>query len=59
MSAIEDKLKAMGLKLPPARKFPSPNRRGCVRAGNIIFVSGHGPHHPTCNSATPASSVPT
>jgi enamine deaminase RidA (YjgF/YER057c/UK114 family) len=46
MSAVEDKLKAMGLTLPPPRKFPSPNRRGCVRVGNIIFVSGHGAHHP-------------
>lgn len=46
MSTIEDKLKAMGLTLPPPRKFPSPNRRGCVRVGNIIFVSGHGAHHP-------------
>jgi len=46
MSVIEDKLKAMGLTLPQAHSFPSPNRRGCVRAGNIIFVSGHGAHHP-------------
>jgi enamine deaminase RidA (YjgF/YER057c/UK114 family) len=46
MSLIEDKLKAMGLTLPVPRKFPSPNRRGCVRVGNIIFVSGHGAHHP-------------
>ena len=46
MSAIEEKLKAMGLTLPPPRKFPSPNRRGCVRVGNIIFVSDHGAHHP-------------
>jgi enamine deaminase RidA (YjgF/YER057c/UK114 family) len=46
MGAIEDKLKAMGLTLPPARTFPSPNRRGCVRVGTIIFVSGHGAHHP-------------
>jgi YjgF/chorismate_mutase-like, putative endoribonuclease len=46
MSDIEDKLKAMGLTLPAPRQFPSPNRRGCVRAGNIIFVSGHTAHHP-------------
>jgi len=46
MSVIEDKLKAMGLTLPTPRQFPSPNRRGCVRSGNIIFVSGHGAHHP-------------
>src|SRR5947208_15135067 len=46
MSAIEEKLTAMGHTLPPPRKFPSRNRRGCVRVGNIIFVSGHGAHHP-------------
>jgi enamine deaminase RidA (YjgF/YER057c/UK114 family) len=45
MSVIEDKLKKMGLTLPATRKFPSPNRRGCVRVGNILFVSGHGAHH--------------
>jgi enamine deaminase RidA (YjgF/YER057c/UK114 family) len=43
---IEDKLRSMGLTLPAPRRFPSPNRRGCVRVGNIIFVSGHGAHHP-------------
>lgn len=46
MSTIEAKLEAMGYRLPAARKFPSPNRCGCVRVGNILFVSGHGPHHP-------------
>jgi enamine deaminase RidA (YjgF/YER057c/UK114 family) len=46
MSSIEDKLKGMGLTLPAPRQFPSPNRRGCVRVGNIIFVSGHTAHHP-------------
>jgi enamine deaminase RidA (YjgF/YER057c/UK114 family) len=46
MSVIEDKLKAMELTLPQPHKFPNPNRRGCVRVGNIIFVSGHGAHHP-------------
>src|ERR1700692_226769 len=44
MSVIEDKLAPMGLTLPAAHKFPSSNRRGCVRVGNVIFVSGHGPH---------------
>lgn len=46
MSNIEEKLSAMGYQLPPARKFPSPNRCGCVRVGTVLFVSGHGPHHP-------------
>ncbi len=43
---IEARLAAMGLILPEPRQFPSPNRRGCVRVGDIVFVSGHGPHHP-------------
>lgn len=46
MSIIEDKLKAMGCTLPPTRAYPKPNRRGCVRVGNVLFVSGHGAHHP-------------
>jgi enamine deaminase RidA (YjgF/YER057c/UK114 family) len=46
MSTIEQKLAAMGLALPPARDFPSPNRRGGVRVGNMLYLSGHGPHHP-------------
>lgn len=51
MSAIEDKLKAMALTLPAPHTFPSPNRRGCVRVGNIIFVSGHGAHPPGMQQA--------
>lgn len=46
MGKIEERLTRMGFELPPLRKFPSPNRRGCVLVGNVIFVSGHGPHHP-------------
>jgi enamine deaminase RidA (YjgF/YER057c/UK114 family) len=46
MSMIERKLAAMGLALPPPRDFPSPNRCGAVRVGTILFLSGHGPHHP-------------
>jgi enamine deaminase RidA (YjgF/YER057c/UK114 family) len=49
MGAIEDKLAAMGLTLPPPRQYMSPNRRGCVRVGNLLFVSGHGAHHPGMN----------
>jgi enamine deaminase RidA (YjgF/YER057c/UK114 family) len=49
MGAIEDKLAAMGLTLPPPRQYVSPNRRGCVRVGNVLFVSGHGAHHPGMN----------
>ena len=43
---IEARLAAMGLSLPEPRQFPSPNRQGCVLVGNVMFVSGHGPHHP-------------
>jgi hypothetical protein len=39
MSTIEQKLAAMGLALPPPREFPSPNRRGAVRVGTILFLS--------------------
>jgi len=46
MSAIEARLGKMGLALPGPRKYPSSNRRGCVRVGTILFVSGHPPQHP-------------
>jgi hypothetical protein len=46
MSRVKAKLNAMGLALPPARKYPSPKRCGCVRVGTILFVSGHPPQHP-------------
>jgi enamine deaminase RidA (YjgF/YER057c/UK114 family) len=46
MNAIEAKLAALGYTLPPPREFPSPNRRGGVRSGTVLFLSGHGPHHP-------------
>ena len=42
MSAIEDKVKAMGFEIPPPFEFPKPNRTGCVVVGTIVFVSGHG-----------------
>ena len=43
---IEARLAALGLTLPEPRQFPSGNRQGCVRVGHVMFVSGHGPHHP-------------
>lgn len=46
MSVIEDKLKSLGYTLPPTHAYPKPNRQGSVRVGNILFVSGHGAHHP-------------
>ncbi|UCF91583.1 MAG: hypothetical protein JSW39_25475 [Desulfobacterales bacterium] len=39
---IEIKLQEMGLKLPPAIK-PVANYVPAVRAGNLVFLSGHGP----------------
>jgi enamine deaminase RidA (YjgF/YER057c/UK114 family) len=40
---IEEKLKGLGLTLPPPFQYPSPNRTGCVQVGNLLFVSGHPP----------------
>lgn len=42
MSEIDAKLTTMGLALFPPFKFPKPTRKGCVRVGNIIYLSGHG-----------------
>ena len=42
MSGIENKLKQMGLELPSTHPYPSKNRVACVRAGNLLFLSGHG-----------------
>lgn len=46
MGVIEKKLVEFGYTIPEPWKFPSPNRRGCVRVGNVLYLSGHGPHHP-------------
>ena len=42
MNVIEDKLRQLGLELPATHPYPSPNRTACVRAGNILYLSGHG-----------------
>ena len=42
MSQIEEKLKTMGLALP-APPAPVANYVGAVQAGDLVFVSGHGP----------------
>ena len=42
MGKIEEKLKQLGLELPPTHPYPSPNRIACVRAGQILYLSGHG-----------------
>ncbi|MBW2283542.1 MAG: RidA family protein, partial [Deltaproteobacteria bacterium] len=39
---VEDKLKELGVKLPPAAK-PVANYVPSVRTGNLVFLSGHGP----------------
>jgi enamine deaminase RidA (YjgF/YER057c/UK114 family) len=44
----EDKLKALGITLPAPSK-PIANYVKAVRAGNLVFTSGHGP----CNELTP------
>ena len=41
MGAIESKLAAMGLRLPPVTPYPSPNRIHCVQAGSILYLGGH------------------
>jgi enamine deaminase RidA (YjgF/YER057c/UK114 family) len=43
MSAVEERLRAKGLELPPK---PSPMAQyvSAVRTGNLVFVAGHGPH---------------
>jgi enamine deaminase RidA (YjgF/YER057c/UK114 family) len=46
MPVIEEKLAALGLSLPEPRVFPNANRRGCVVVGTMLYLSGHGPHHP-------------
>jgi len=42
MSRIENQLKSMGYELPPVFVFPKNNRRGCVRVGHVLYLSGHG-----------------
>jgi len=42
MHRIEARLNAMGYALPPPFVFPKKNRRGCVRVGSILYISGHG-----------------
>lgn len=43
MGQIEDKIATLGLAVPEAFKFPNANRTGCVRVGELLFMSGHGP----------------
>lgn len=45
MDAIERRLGEENLFLPPAREIPNPNRRFCLRVGNVLHLSGHGPYN--------------
>ena len=40
---IEQKLASMSLSLPEPFAFPNPNRTGCVRVGDMLYLSGHPP----------------
>lgn len=42
MGEIETRLSQMGLALFEPFKFPKPNRRGCIRVGPMLYLSGHG-----------------
>jgi enamine deaminase RidA (YjgF/YER057c/UK114 family) len=42
MGAIEAKLNEIGYSLPPPFIYPKSSRRGGVRVGNMLFLSGHG-----------------
>ena len=39
---VEAKLQELGLELPPTPR-PAANYVGAVQAGNLLFISGHGP----------------
>ncbi len=45
MSGIADRLREMGLELPPRRS--AGQYVGAVRSGNLVFVSGAGPGGPS------------
>ena len=40
---IETRIAELGYQLPPPFVYPSPNRRGTVRVGELLFASGHPP----------------
>ena len=42
MDTIETRLLALGYTLPAPFEFPRKNRRGCVRSGQVLYISGHG-----------------
>ena len=60
MARIEERLKALGLSLPPPLKPPPgvvlPFRFVHI-AGRRALISGHGPQHPDGSIATPLGKV--
>jgi len=42
MGTVEAKLATLGFKLPEPFVYPKATRRGAVRVGNLLFMSGHG-----------------
>ena len=42
MDVIESRLQALGFALPAPFEVPKKNRRGCVRSGQVLYISGHG-----------------
>lgn len=42
MSAVEERIKKLGFTLPPAVKFPNPNRTAAVLSDDLLILSGHG-----------------
>ena len=42
MGTVEAKLQKLGYDLPEPFVYPNPNRRGGVRVGGLLFLSGHG-----------------
>lgn len=41
---VEQRLAALGLSLPQALPEPKGHLRRALRHGNLVYVSGHGPH---------------
>ncbi|MCW5685992.1 MAG: RidA family protein [Pseudolabrys sp.] len=44
MTIVERRLLDLGYVLPKPRISPHPNRRMAVRAGGVLYLSGHGPY---------------
>ena len=50
---VEDRLKELGIELPPAWDVPSDFRFvRAVTTGNLVFISGHGPRRPDGSHVT-------